>query len=342
MIASGPQTLVVDSFALEDGTVFQNAPVAYQTWGEPSATCTVVCHALTGDADAMDWWPGLIGPGKALDPDHRFIVCCNVISSPYGTLSPLTLSPEARRPYGSEFPVSTIRDTVSLHRHVLDKLGIERVDLAIGGSMGGMQALEWALMDERVEAIAPIAVSASQRAWAIGWGEVERQAIYADAHWNGGDYEPDARPTRGLAAARMAAMLSYRAPAGFEQRHRRDLMPDSDQFSVVSYLRYQGSKFVDRYDPLCYVRMTQQMDRYDLGRGRGDLGDVLASITQPALVVTIDTDGLYPPAEQRELADGLPNATLATLESLHGHDAFLIEYDQLTDHLTRWMAESGI
>ncbi len=342
MTASGPQTLVVDSFALEEGTRFCNAPIAFQTWGEPSATCTLVCHALTGGADAADWWPGLVGPGKALDPADRFIVCCNAIASPYGSLSPLTMSPETARSYGSAFPVATIRDTVRLHRRVLDELGIERVDLVIGGSMGGMQALEWAVLDERVQAIAPIAVGASQRAWAIGWGEVERQAIYADADWNGGDYRSDARPTSGLAAARMAAMLSYRAPAGFDQRHGRDRMPASDQFSVVSYLRYQGAKFVDRMDPLCYVRMTQQMDSHDLSRDRGLMADVLASIRQPALVVAIDSDGLYPPAEQRELASGLPSATLATLTSPHGHDAFLIEYDQLTHHLTRWMSERGI
>ncbi len=342
MTQSGPQTLVVDTFALEGGATFRNAPIAYQTWGDRSPTCTLVCHALTGDADAVDWWSGLIGPGKALDPNERFIVCCNAIASPYGSLSPLILSPDTSRPYGAEFPVATIRDTVSLHRHVLDELGIECVDLVIGGSMGGMQALEWALMDDRVQATAPVAVGASQRAWAIGWGEVERQAIYADANWNGGAYGPDARPTDGLATARMAAMLSYRAPAGFEQRHRRDRMPDSGLFSVVSYLRYQGDKFVDRFDPLCYVRMTQQMDTHDLARDRGDIADVLASIQQPALVVSIDTDGLYPPEEQTALVNGLPNATLVTLESLHGHDAFLIEYDQLTNHFTRWMSENGI
>jgi homoserine O-acetyltransferase len=339
MTASGPRTLYVPRFTLEDGTVVADAPVAYRTWGTPGPVCTLVCHALTGDANALDWWAGLVGPGKALDPAERFIVCCNAVGSPYGTLSPLTIDPSTGQPYGAAFPVATIRDTVRLHRHVLDALGVERVELAIGGSMGGMQVLEWALLDERIEAIAPIAVGARQEAWAIGWGEAERQAIGADPAWNEGAYPPHAPPTSGLAVARMIAMLSYRAPQGFALRHGRNRMPGSDVFSAASYLRYQGDKFVGRFDPLCYVRLTQQMDTHDVARGRGELRDVLGQIAQPAWVATIDTDGLYPPSEQHLLADALPRAMLAPITSPHGHDAFLIEFDQMASQLGAWLAE---
>ncbi len=338
---SQPELYTVSHFTLESGAVLTPVPVAYQTWGSLNAArdnAVVVCHALTGDTQADVWWGGLVRAGGALDPARFFVICLNVIGSPYGTLSPLTVNPATGQRYGGAFPVVTIRDTVRLHRHVLDALGVHRVALAIGGSMGGMQALEWGFDRPFVRAIAPIAVSGRHSAWCIAWSEAQRQAIYADARWNGGHYAPEAAPEAGLAAARMMAMISYRTRDAFEERHGRATMPESDVFAAESYLRYQGRKLVDRFDAVCYVRLTQQMDAHDVARGRGAYDDVLASLDLPALVLGIDSDVLYPTGEQRELARLMSDATYAEITSRYGHDAFLIEFEQLNALLTPWLA----
>ncbi len=340
--------LTIDTLTLESGAVLRDVPVAYQAWGRLNAAAdnaVVVCHALTGNADAADWWGPLIGPGRTLDTDRFFVICLNVLGSPYGTASPLTVNPETGRPYGPAFPRVTIRDTVALHRRALDALGVRQVAVAIGGSMGGMQVLEWAFHRDFVRALVPIAVGGRHSAWCIGWSEAQRQAIYADARWQGGHYDPDDPPAAGLAAARMAAMISYRSRTSFEDRFGRDRMAPSSNglaaedapFSVESYLRYQGEKLVQRFDANCYVHLTQQMDTHDVARGRGAYPDVLGSIEQPALVIGIDSDILYPLEEQRELAAHLPAGELAVLHSPHGHDAFLIEFDQLHHLLHPWI-----
>lgn len=332
-------------FTLESGRVLREVPVAYRTWGTLNAArdnAVVVCHALTGSADAESWWAPLFGPGRALDPERSFIICMNIPGSPYGSVSPLTPDPETGAPYGIDFPRITIRDTVALHRRLLEKLGVQRVDLAIGGSMGGMQVLEWAFYGDFVRALVPIAVGGRHTAWQIGWGEAQRQAIYADPNWQDGEYAPEAPPEEGLATARMMAMISYRSHASFGTRFGRERMPepsdDSTPFAVESYLRYQGKKLVGRFDARCYVRLTEQMDTHDVARGRGAYRDVLAGIEQPTLVVGIDSDVLYPLAEQEELAEHLPRADLRVLSSPHGHDAFLIEGEALNQLLLGWHA----
>ncbi len=335
-----PSVHTLDSFALESGMTLRHVPVAYRSWGALNAArdnAIVVCHALTGDADAAAWWGGLIGPGRALDTEAFFVICLNTLGSPYGTASPVSVNPATDERYGGAFPLVTVRDTVRLHRRVLDALGVRGVALAVGGSMGGMQALEWAFDTPFVRAVAPIAVGGRHSAWCIAWSEAQRQAIYADARWNGGHYAADAPPASGLAAARMMAMVSYRTPEAFAARHGRATMQDTDVFDVESYLRYQGQKLVDRFDAVCYVRLTQQMDTHDVARERGDYEAVLASLDLPALVVGIDTDILYPPAEQRELARLMPQARYAEITSPYGHDAFLIEFDQMNSLLTPWL-----
>ncbi len=335
-------TLTLSEFTLESGETLREVPVAYRSWGQLNNrgdNAVVVCHALTGNAEATDWWSGLIGPGRALDTDRFFVVCANVLGSPYGTASPLTTNPATGAPYGPDFPDVTIRDTVALHRALLDRLGVRQVAAAIGGSMGGMQVLEWAFYDDFVRALVPIAVGGRHSAWCIGWSEAQRQAIYADPNWQDGRYDPANPPEAGLAAARMMAMISYRSRASFEARfgRRRETNGTPDgPFAAESYLRYQGKKLVDRFDANCYVRLTQQMDTHDVARGRGEYLEVLGSIRQPALVVGIDTDVLYPLEEQRELARALPRGRLAVLSSTHGHDAFLIEQDALNDLLHPW------
>ena len=343
------QTLTVPTFTLEDGTTLRDVPVSYQTWGTLNAAGTnavLVCHALTGDTDVADWWGDLLGPGRALDPTEDFVVCLNVPGSPYGSVSPLTEHPGTGARYGADFPEWTTRDTVRLHRRALEQMGVRRVCCAIGGSMGGMHVLEWAFetTDDGapfVESLVPIAVGGRHTAWQIGWSEAQRQAITADPKWQGGRYPPDDPPTDGLGTARMIAMMSYRSPSSLQGRFGRDVMPQKDgtPYAVESYLYHQGDKLVDRFDARCYVTLTKQMDTHDVARDRGDYGDVLGAIEQPSLVVGIDSDVLYPLAEQEELAGHLPGSTLEVLSSPHGHDAFLIELDALNDMVRTWRTE---
>lgn len=347
-----PETLTLPQFTFEDGTTLRNVPVAYQTWGTLNAAAdnaVLACHALTGDTDVADWWEGLLGTDRALDPTQDFVVCLNAPGSPYGSVSPITTNPKTGTHYGADFPSVTTRDTVRLHRRALEKMGVRQAACAIGGSMGGMHVLEWAFetTDDGqpfVRSLAPIAVGGRHTAWQIGWSESQRQAIFTDPKWKEGRYSLDDPPRRGLATARMMAMVSYRSQSSFDGRFGRNVMddPDGTPFSVESYLRYQGDKLVDRFDANSYVRLTEQMDTHDVARDRGDYETVLSSIQQPTLVVGIDSDVLYPLAEQRELVEHLPRATLEILSAPHGHDSFLIEVDELSAMVNTWRAEQDV
>ena len=322
-------------FVTESGFRFTQLDVAWKSWGrlnEARDNVVVICHALTGHANAEEWFSGLFTENSILNPDEQFIICMNVPGSCYGSTSPQSVNPETGRRYGSAFPVLTIRDVVRAQQLVLDHMRVKQIQLVIGGSMGGMQALEFAAMDKRVQSAAVIAAGARHEAWAIGISEAQRQAIYADSGWKGGDYAPDESPVQGLSAARSMAMLTYRAPQQFSERFGRD-QRDDQTFQVESYLRYQGGKLTQRFDPLSYVRLTQMMDTHDAGRGRGGLDKALAAIQIPVLVVGIDSDLLYPVAEQRALAQKLPNSFYREIRSEYGHDAFLIEFRQLNNLL---------
>jgi homoserine O-acetyltransferase len=309
---------------LESGAVLPRVTLAYHTWGELSATrdnAVLVCHALTGSSDVGDWWADLIGPGGALDPSHDFVVCSNVLGSCYGSTGPG--APEWDAIFGPhpEEAAVTVRDVVHAQRHLLDALGIRRLRLVIGGSMGGMQALEWALLyPEMVDAIAVLAAPAVHAPWAVALSESQRQAIFADPEW------PHGRAARGMATARMMAMVSYRSALSFEVRFAagRD---DEAQPNVKRWLHRHGEKLVNRFDARTYVTLSHVLDSHDVGRGRGGVRAALSALRQPALVVAIDTDVLYPPHEMQALADGLPSSELFWLNSPHGHDAFLIEQD---------------
>jgi homoserine O-acetyltransferase len=311
-------------FTVESGAVLPRVSVAYQTWGTLSPTrdnAVLVCHALTGSADVSDWWGALIGSEGALDPNSDFIVCSNVLGSCYGTTGPG--SPEWDAVFGAhpEAPAVTIRDVVHVQHHLLTALGIRRLRLVIGGSMGGMQALEWALLyPEMVDAIAVLAAPAVHAPWAVALAEAQRQAIVTDAEW------PHGRAARGLATARMMGMISYRSAQAFEARFAAG-RHDASQPNVAGWLHRHGEKLVNRFDARAYVTLTHVLDSHDVGRGRGGVAAALAQLTQPALVVGIDTDILYPPHEMQALADALPNGELFWLTSPHGHDAFLIEQD---------------
>lgn len=341
-------SVTIPKFRLETGLVLRDVPVVYQAWGELNAkrdNVIVVCHALTGSADVASWWEPMIGPGRVLDTNRYFVICANVIGSPYGTVSPLSINPETGNPYGGDFPIVTIRDTVRLHKALFDQLGIRQIAMAIGGSMGGMQVLEWAFYGDYVRTLVPIAVGGRHSAWCIGWSEAQRQAIYADPHWQGGYYDPNDPPAAGLATARMMAMISYRSQGSFEERFGRERMPRTNgvqpPFTVESYLRYQGEKLVQRFDANCYVRLTQQMDTHDVARGRGAYPDVLKQVKQPTLVFGITSDILYPIVEQQELASFIPKAELAIIDAPQGHDAFLIEFEKIEAIIRPWM-ESNV
>jgi homoserine O-acetyltransferase len=320
--------------------------VAYRTWGRLDArgdNAVLVCHALTGSADVDRWWTALLGPGRALDPDRDFVVCSNVLGGCYGTTGPTSPRPGGAGRWGGDFPAITIRDIVRVQAALLDALGVRRLRLVIGGSLGGMQVLEWALLfPGRVDAIAPIAVSARHSAWCVGLSEAQRQAIYADPRWHAGHYPAGDGPDSGLAVARQIAMCTYRSRASLEARFSR-VGAQTDGFAVAAWLHHHGRALVDRFDAGTYVTLTKAMDSHDVGRGRGGWTEALAGIRVPALVVSIDTDVLYPPAEQEALAAALPEGRLATLASPHGHDAFLIE-GEATNALVarfRWGLEHG-
>jgi homoserine O-acetyltransferase len=320
-----------EAVELECGVALDDVNVAYRSWGRLSTAgdnAVVICHALTGSADADLWWGDLIGTSKALDPDRDFIVCSNVLGSCYGTTGPTSPRRPGGPSWGPDFPPITVRDMVKVQRRLLDSLGVLRIRLVIGGSLGGLQTLEWLLSDDRVQSATVIAASARHSAWCIAQSEAQRAAIAADPRWAGGRYQPSTPPAAGLAAARMMAMCSYRTPASFEDRFGRDAIPGGD-FQISGWLHHHGGALVDRFDANAYVSLTRAMDRHDVGRGRGGVETALESIEQPVLVVSVDTDGLYPPAEQGFLAGLIPGAELFTINSPHGHDAFLIETEVL-------------
>lgn len=337
---SKQKTHTFESFELESGTVLKEVVLAYRTWGTISTDCDnviVACHSLTGDADVENWWAPLFGSGRTFDPDRNFIICVNLLGSCYGSTGPTSINPESGERYSGSFPITTIRDNVRAQRRLLDEIGITNVEAAIGSSLGGMIALEWALFDPSLKRVIAIATSGRHSAWCIGWSEAQRQAIYADPNWDNGFYSAASPPEGGLAAARMMAMLSYRTQSSFKDRFSREIVSEEQAFSVETYLRHQGKKLIERFDANSYVRLSQTCNSHDLSRGRGNYEKVLASIEQDVLVVGIDSDVLFPLAEQQELARHIPNAVLEIIDSTHGHDAFLLEADALNQIISRWL-----
>jgi homoserine O-acetyltransferase len=317
-------------FPLERGGTLHDAKVEVRTWGKHAASATLICHALTGDANADEWWSGLFGKGRVFDPTRSFIVATNVIGGLAGSTGPTSPNPTGDGVFGPAFPDVTIRDMVRIQRHVLEQLGVSRLDLVIGGSMGGMQALEWAAMyPEMVEEIVPIGVGSEQSPWAIAFSEVQRRAIINDPNFKAGWYDADNAPTEGLGIARMVAMTSYRSAAEFGSRFGRT--SDTNGFAVQSYLQHQGTKFNERFDANTYLTLLDAMDSHDMGRGRGPTEAILRRIGVAGVVVGISTDVLYPVGEVRALADSLPHCRFAVLDSAHGHDGFLIDTDRLNE-----------
>ncbi|KAJ5104453.1 hypothetical protein NUU61_001800 [Penicillium alfredii] len=421
---------IIPSFTLESGVTLYNVPIAYTTRGTLAPNgdnVLVICHALSGSADVADWWgPLLGGPGQAFDVSRFFVICLNSLGSPYGSASAVTYKdgkPENGY-YGPEFPLTTVRDDVNIHKLVLDDLGVKQIAAVVGGSMGGMLTLEYSFFGkDYVRAIVPIATSARHSAWCISWGEAQRQSIYSDPKYDDGYYPFNDPPSTGLGAARMSALLTYRSRNSFESRfgrnvpdptkqqningteklptppnehwaihndgHRGGLSSRSESrqnspapvtdvqfmdpqfsgtktftpeapkprkdsagrprpptyFSAQSYLRYQGEKFVKRFDANCYIAMTRKLDTHDVSRHRASpnssdfVHEALSHIKQPALVLGIESDGLFTFAEQQEIAAGIPDSRLKRIDSPEGHDAFLLQFEQVNRYIVDFFNE---
>jgi homoserine O-acetyltransferase/O-succinyltransferase len=351
-------------FALEGGGHLFEVVVAYETWGELNAegsNAVLVCHAWTGDSHVHGpaghghpdpgWWEGVVGPGKAVDTERFFVVCANVLGGCQGSTGPASPHPDDGRPYGSRFPVVSVRDMVRVQARLADHLGVARWLSVVGGSMGGMQVLEWAVMfPDRVRSIVPVATCLAASAQQIAWGAIGRRAIRMDPGFAGGDYydaPPGAGPHAGLAVARMIAQVTFRSEDVFADRFGResadghDLFGLWDRFEVERYLDYHGEKLVRRFDANSYLLLGKAMDLHDVGRGRGGLEAACRRIRVPTLTMGIWSDVLYPKHQQEEIcrlvsAAGTP-CEYVEIDSPHGHDAFLIDVDQVSAALSPFL-----
>jgi homoserine O-acetyltransferase len=343
----------------ESGGAIPDAVLAFETWGrldERAGNAVLVLHALTGDSHVRGpagpghatagWWEDVVGPGRAIDTDRFFVVAPNMLGGCQGSTGPASVDRDGRE-WGSRFPRVTVRDQVEAQRRLADQLGIRRWHAVVGGSMGGMHALEWAVTHpERVGAAALLASNAATSADQIAQNTLQIEAVTADPGWLGGDFYDlpgHAGPARGLALARRMAMLGYRSQQELDERFRREWQSSVDplhggRFQVQSYLDVHGNRFTRRFDAGSYVRLVDAMTTHDVGRGRGGVEAALERVTAPTLVVGISSDRLFPVADQRRLASGIATsvsgAEPVVLDSAFGHDAFLIESGRVGDLLT--------
>lgn len=336
-------------FRLESGRLFGPITLAYETYGKLNAdksNAILVMHAFSGNAHAAGlhkgdqdpgWWDFMIGPGRALDTDKYFILCANILGGCRGSTGPSSTNPKTGKPYGIDFPILTIGDMVTTQKALVDHLGIKRLHAVIGGSMGGMTALQWvASYPESVECVIPIATTLKHSPQQIAFNEVGRQAIMADPAWNGGNYYDGPFPDKGLAVARMLGHITFMSNDSMEKKFSRRLKDDhtgfkfSADFEVEGYLRYRGSSFVKRFDANSYLYITKAMDYFDLSEGRlfahGDL------LKTRFLVLAFKSDWLYPSAQSQEMVKQLKmrhvDATYCESDSTYGHDTFLIEAEK--------------
>jgi homoserine O-acetyltransferase/O-succinyltransferase len=319
-----------EPFRLQSGVALPNLQIAYHTYGnyeKGKSKVVWVCHALTANSDAADWWKGLVGENFFFNTNEYFIVCANVLGSCYGTTGPLSINPETKKPYYNNFPLITVRDMVQAHILLRKHLGIEKIHVAAGGSLGGQQVLEWAVIEPDVfENIIPIAANAKHSAWGIAFNETQRMAITADNTWGN---ESEHAASEGLKAARSIAMLSYRHYITY-QNTQTDIEDKTDNFKASSYQQYQGLKLAKRFNAYSYYALSKTMDSHNLARGRNENPEaVLKNIKARACCIGLNTDILYPVSEQQFLAAHIPNAEYHEIESIYGHDGFLLEFSQL-------------
>ena len=325
-------------FKLESGAVLPEITIAYETYGrliEQRDNVVWVCHALTGNAKAAEWWEGLIGPGQVLDTRKYFVVCANVLGSCYGTTGPDHINPHTGALYGKDFPLVTIRDMVQAHEWLRKHLAIDQLFLLIGGSLGGQQALEWAILHpECMQNICILASNARHSAWGIAFNEAQRMAIEADPTFHNNAPESG---KEGLEAARAIAMLSYRTYSIYDEKQSETNPDKIDAFRAASYQRYQGNKLQQRFNAYAYMALSKAMDSHNVGRGRGGLEAALQKVKANTLVISIGSDLLFPAAEQLFIAEHIKGASYANVDSIFGHDGFLTEYEQIAPMLDQWL-----
>lgn len=343
------------SLDLELGGRLASVTQAYRTWGrlnEAGDNAVLVLHALTGDSNAGGsggWWEPLIGPGRALDTDHAFVICANVLGGCQGSTGPASDDPLTGRPYGMRFPLISIGDIVNAQRALVERLGVRKL-IAIGGSIGGFQVLEWGTRHpDLVSAIIPVAATSALDSQGVAMNEIGRRAIMADPDWRGGAYASEGVfPARGLAIARMVGMVTYHSKESMDLRFARNpatrpvLYPSfGPTFDVEGYLHYHGDALVKRFDANSYLYLTRAMDLYDVARNGGEV-EWLSRIEAPVSLVGIRTDWLFAPDKVRMLGKTLSglgkNVEYHELDSPHGHDAFLKEWDQMTDAIGPFLA----
>ena len=357
--ATETQFVTFDSLKLENRESLSSVTIAFETYGKlnyKKDNAVLICHALTGDAHAagicretkkIGWWDDMIGPGKAFDTDTYFVVCSNVIGGCKGSTGPSSLHPVTEKTYGLDFPVITLPDMVNAQRRLVEHLGIERLLCVAGGSMGGMQVLEWLVSHPgMVRSVIPIATAARHSPQQIAFHEVGRQAIMADPNWRGGDYYGGPLPARGLAVARMIGHITYMSDQSMEEkfgrRYREEHRPFkfTPDFEVEGYLLHRGNSFVERFDANSYLYLTKAMDRYDAARG-GRLHEAFSGIAAKVLVIAFKSDWLYPAYQPQWIVKACKlaglDATYCEIDSTYGHDAFLIETEEETHLITHFL-----
>ncbi|MBW1995464.1 MAG: homoserine O-acetyltransferase [Deltaproteobacteria bacterium] len=342
---------------LESGVKFGPITIAYETYGAldlKKRNAVLIEHALSGDSHAAGyyhpddpkpgWWDIMVGPGKGIDTNRYFVICSNILGSCMGSTGPASINPKTGRPFGLEFPVVTIGDMVNAQKALLDSMGIEKLLAVIGGSIGGMQVLEWCVRyPDMVEAAIPLATTTKHSALAIAFNEVARQAIMADPNWNNGDYYNGTKPNLGLAVARMIGHITYLSDESMRLKFGRRLQDKSDfsfnfdaDFQVESYLRYQGRKFVDRFDANSFLYITKAGDYYDLGKqhGAGSTVKAFSKAKAKFLAVSYTSDWLYPTYQSKDMVKAMKknglDVSFCEIEAEWGHDAFLLPNAHLT------------
>ena len=335
-----------EAFMLESGETLPDLRIAYHTYGrlnEKRDNCVWVCHALTANSDVADWWPHTVEKGRFLDPDRYFVVCANILGSCYGTTGPLSVNPVTGEPWYGDFPRLTIRDMVRAHMLLADYLDLGRIAVLIGSSVGGFQAIEWAVMQpERFSALVLIATDAYASPWTVAADETQRMAIRSDATY--GERRPDAGAA-GLAAARAVGMLTYRGAKGYNLTQQDGDLRHDTLFAPrkgATYQRHQGEKLVRRFDAYSYMAILDAFDTHDVGRDRGGRGQALKNLRMPTLVVGITTDIIFTPEEMRDMSDMIPEASYREIESEFGHDGFLVEHEKLNNLIQEFFKKNKI
>lgn len=328
-------------FQLESGAALSSLTIAYHTYGTMNGTAdnvVWVCHALTANSDAAEWWSGIVGAGLSISPEKGFIVCANILGSPYGTTNPVSVDPSTGRPFYQTFPFITIRDMVAAHQRLRQHLGIQRIQLLVGGSMGGYQALEWCLMEPRlINRVFLIACSAKETPWGIAIHTAQRMAIEADATW--GSPSPTAG-IKGLKTARAIGMVTYRSYDTYRLKQAENEEEKTDGFKAESYIRYQGDKFAARFNAYSYWCLTKAMDSHNVARSRTPtVAETLQTMQQKTLLIAVRSDVLCPPQEMETMAKYIPRSRLHIIDSVYGHDGFLTEGKAVSAILKDWLQE---